>query len=95
MNDLEKMTVEKMIGIYCRNKHQKGDLLCKECSELRDYAHIRLTKCVFGDNKTTCSKCSIHCYKEEMRNRIKDVMRYAAPRIVFYHPILTIKYLFK
>ena len=46
-----------------------------------------------GDKKPFCSNCKIHCYKSEMRERIKNVMRFAGPRIVFRHPIIAVKHL--
>ena len=42
-----------------------------------------------GTGKPTCSKCPVHCYKPEMRDRIREVMRYAGPRMYKRHPILT------
>ena len=37
----------------------------------------------------------IHCYQSDsiMRQQIKDVMRYAAPRMMFTHPILSFSHL--
>ena len=40
--DKEKEIVELMIKIYCRKKHNHKDELCDECSELKNYAHMRL-----------------------------------------------------
>ena len=42
--------------------------------------------------KKTCRNCPIHCYKPEMKKRIQEVMRYAGPRMFFFHPITTIKH---
>ena len=42
------------------------------------------------ETKTFCSNCKVHCYKPEMRARIQEVMRYAGPRMIFYHPLLAI-----
>ena len=82
-----------MIEIYCRKKHghNKGEL-CEECSELLEYAHKRLSYCKFGENKTTCGKCPIHCYKKDMKIKIKEVMRFSGPRLIIYNPVELIKH---
>jgi hypothetical protein len=82
----ERKTVEAMARIFCRNRHRRD--LCPECSELLAYAGRRLDKCPFGEMKPACSNCPIHCYKPDMREQIRAVMRYAGPRIVWRHPVL-------
>lgn len=89
----EKEVVEKMIAVYCRGQgHQKGSL-CPECLSLLQYAHKRLDKCRFGEEKTFCEQCPVHCYGRDMRARIKVVMRYAGPRMLLHHPYLAVKHL--
>lgn len=95
MNEQEKKTVGLMIAIYCRHKHKSPDGLCEECREMKEYAHHRLDKCTFGEQKPTCEKCPIHCYKPAMKEKVRLVMRYAGPRMIFYHPVLAIKHLLK
>ena len=43
-------------------------------------------------NKPKCSQCTMHCYKPVMREKIKAVMRYSGPRMLYRHPILTGKH---
>ena len=38
-------------------------------------ADARLDRCPFRDEKPTCSNCLVHCYKPDMRERIREVMR--------------------
>jgi hypothetical protein len=90
----EGKTVEAMIGIYCRGQHNARQALCKECRTLLDYARQRLETCPFQEGKTTCAKCPIHCYKLDMRARIRTVMRYAGPRMLYRHPIISVQHLF-
>lgn len=90
----EKKVIELMINIYCRKKHNLKDGLCVECEELLEYAHKRLTLCKFGDEKTTCSKCPIHCYKKDMKLKVKEVMRFSGPRLIIYNPIELIRHMF-
>ncbi|MDO5570459.1 MAG: nitrous oxide-stimulated promoter family protein [Bacteroidales bacterium] len=88
----EKETVEEMIHIYC--KWSKGDeALCPACTELLEYAKERLDRCPFGNNKSSCRKCPIHCYSPQMKQRIKEVMKVAGPRMLFVHPIMAIRHL--
>ena len=43
--------------------------------------------CPFMETKTFCSACKVHCYSKEMQEKIKEVMKYAGPRMLFYHPL--------
>ena len=79
-----------MIEIYCRGQHHSTGPLCAECRELFDYAMQRIDKCPFQDDKPTCAKCPIHCYKPAMREKVRRMMRYAGPRMLIYHPVLAI-----
>ena len=88
----EKRTVELMIKIYCKKKHKNKEL-CEECRELLEYAHKRLSFCKFGEEKTTCGKCPIHCYKKDMKEKVKKVMRFSGPRLIIYNPIELIRHL--
>ncbi|WP_071458500.1 nitrous oxide-stimulated promoter family protein [Bacillus massilinigeriensis] len=88
----EKEMVSKMIDLYCRKKHHSA-ALCQECSQLKEYAHLRLSLCRFGEEKTACSNCSVHCYKPVFREKMKSVMRYSGPWMLLYHPIYSIKHL--
>lgn len=90
----EVKTVNAMIAIYCRDKHGKQRSgLCDECRQLAQYAEKRLANCPFQQDKPTCGNCTIHCYKPEMKKRIKAVMRYSGPRMMIHHPFLAITHL--
>jgi hypothetical protein len=90
----EARTIEAMIRIYCRDQHgaMNGEL-CAECLALQQYAGLRLEKCPYQEEKTTCVKCPTHCYKPAMRERIREIMRYAGPRMLLPHPGLTFMHL--
>jgi hypothetical protein len=88
----EARTVSVMIRHYCRDHHGGGPL-CPECRELDACARERLGKCPFGDGKTTCARCPVHCYRPEMRARIRTVMRYAGPRMLLWHPVMAVRHL--
>lgn len=89
----EEKTVRAMIRLYCSDQHASEGGFCAECEQLLAYARARLEKCPFGPEKTTCANCAIHCYKPDMRAAIRQVMRYAGPRMTFRHPILSLMHL--
>lgn len=88
----EKAIVSLMIRIYCRKKHGACSGLCDECEALERYATERSDRCPFMENKTFCSNCKVHCYKPEMRERIRAVMRFSGPRMILYHPLMAIRH---
>jgi hypothetical protein len=88
----EKQTVAAMIDLYCHDQHGANGALCPECGALHDYAMQRLDRCPFGEEKSTCADCTIHCYKPAMRERIRVVMRYAGPRMIWRHPLLAVRH---
>jgi hypothetical protein len=89
----ERETVEAMIGLYCHDQHSTARGLCEDCEALREYARERLDKCPFQEGKTTCAKCPVHCYKQDMREQIRAVMRYAGPRMLYRHPIMALQHM--
>jgi hypothetical protein len=91
-HEREHKTIDAMIALFCRDQHGYKDQLCPECAALTFYARQRLEKCPFGDEKPTCAKCPVHCYKPACREQIKVVMRYAGPRMLLRRPILTIRH---
>lgn len=88
----EKRTVALMSRIYCRKNHGTKKSLCPECEALLQYATQRSDKCPFMETKTFCSNCRVHCYKPEMREKIRAVMRFSGPRMICYHPIMAVRH---
>ena len=87
----EKETVSLMIAVYCRKKHGCRQL-CPECTALDAYARQRSDKCPFMETKTFCSNCKVHCYKPDMRQKIREVMRFSGPRMLTVHPVMAIRH---
>ena len=87
----EKETVSLMISIYCRQNHGCKEL-CPECTALDAYSRLRSDKCPFMETKTFCSNCKVHCYRPDMRQKIREVMRFSGPRMIFHHPIMAIRH---
>jgi hypothetical protein len=91
----EHDTLTCMTQIYCKDHHNQQDGgLCPNCGELMAYSETRLAKCPYGQEKPTCAKCPIHCYKKEKREQVREVMRYAGPRMPLRHPIQALTHVF-
>lgn len=96
----EKEIVSDMILLYCQKQHKsirkasglRKTELCPECAELESYARMRSDKCPFMETKTFCSNCKVHCYQPKMRERIRQVMRFSGPRMLFVHPVAAIRH---
>lgn len=90
----EKETISKIILWYCGKTHApETAALCQDCLELEAYAHQRIQRCPFGASKPACVRCTVHCYQPQKREAIRQVMRYAGPRMLLRHPILTLQHL--
>ena len=92
----ELETIAAMMRIHCADHHREhivaGHTLCPQCEDLLEYARKRLAACPFGPDKPTCTNCQIHCYGPKQREAVRDVMRYAGPRMITRHPILAIRH---
>lgn len=91
-------TLAAMLRIHCQDRHadrahdEQG--LCPECAELLAYARKRLAGCTYGPTKPTCANCRIHCYGAKQRESVREVMRYAGPRMLWRHPLLALAHVF-
>ena len=88
----EKEVVAFMIALYCHKKHG-GKELCPDCQSLTDYAWSKSDRCPFMENKTFCTNCHVHCYEPQMRERIREVMRFSGPRMIIHRPVMAIRHL--
>jgi len=91
--DREIRTVSLMIGMYCRKKHHTGTGLCELCATLERYALRQTENCRFGEDKPVCSACPVHCYKRDRRKKIREVMQFAGPGMIWHHPILALQHM--
>lgn len=89
----ERKTIRAMISRYCRDRHSSRGALCEGCAALEAYAMARLDCCPYRPDKPTCANCPTHCYKADMREQVRVVMRYAGPRMLLRHPLLAILHL--
>ena len=86
----ERRTIEVMIGMYCRAHHAVDGGLCAECHGLLNYAVQCIDGCPLKSAKPACLNCPVHCYKPDMREQMRKVMRFAGPRMIIKHPVLSI-----
>ena len=93
--EIEKLTLTRMISIYCKGNHGSSKVFCGECNELELYAHKRLDLCRYAEDKPACKDCETHCYKSVCRNKIREVMRYSGPRMMFYYPADFLSHFFR
>ena len=99
----DRRTIEKMIVLYCSKNHTGRILksfygnkpICPDCKNLLDYALTRIEKCPYGNDKPNCASCTTHCYKPVMRKYVRKSMRYSGPRVIFYHPLTALIYIYR
>ena len=80
-----------MVKLYCRNHHHSAHL-CELCNEVLNYAKQRVGQCKWQEEKPACAQCTVHCFKPIFRNKIQEMMRYAGPRMIYKHPIITLNH---
>lgn len=88
----DKETIDFMVRLYCKH-HLKTREVPQEYLDLIDYACKRLERCRFGERKPACKDCPIHCYKPELREKTKEIMRWVGPRMIFYAPKATFRHI--
>ena len=95
--DKDRKTLEAIGRIYCAAHHAGGKDatgLCPACRETVDATLARTQVCPNG-HEGNCQDCAIHCQRGEAREHIRQMMAYAAPRMAFRHPLMTLEYLRK
>ncbi|MDJ6965144.1 nitrous oxide-stimulated promoter family protein [Salmonella enterica] len=88
----EKLTIKKMIALY-ESQCPQASAVQGHYEALFAYAQKRLDKCVFGEEKPACKQCPVHCYQPAKREEMKQIMRWAGPRMLWRHPVLTVRHL--
>ena len=91
----EKKTVAAMVRIYCARHHDGAGAPCATCAALLRYSHARLDACPYGAGKPTCKDCPTHCYRPAERAAVREVMRFAGPRMMWRHPWLSIVHVWR
>lgn len=98
----EERVISQMVALYCAGNHDAasrteraccGEPVCPACKAVDAYAVLRTARCRQMHAKTSCEKCPYHCYRPQEREQIRQVMRYAGPRMLTKHPIAAIRHL--
>ena len=86
----EKKTIQHMIGIYCHGQKHAVGKVCGKCRLLLHYAIRCINSCHYqAADKPVCGICPTQCFNPDMREQFNGIMRYAGPRMLLFHPILT------
>jgi hypothetical protein len=108
--DRDIRVLSEFIKIYCDNRHKARNerfkqliqfrndridnpKLCSECKDLLEYSIKRRRLCPLNP-KPMCRKCKIHCYSNEYRLRIKEVMRFSGTYLIRHGRLDLIFYYF-
>jgi hypothetical protein len=83
------------VDVYCAAKHRGADsspvnlpydlgtrMLCPECALFFAYALTKRLLCPLELEKPTCKHCRIHCYDEQHRKKVREIMSYVGRRMV-------------
>ncbi|HCM89632.1 MULTISPECIES: nitrous oxide-stimulated promoter family protein [Vagococcus] len=89
----EKKTVKAMIEIYYKRYQDETHQIEKD--DVESYAMARLNYCRFGEEKPTCKVCPVHCYKKSYKDKMQQIMRYSGPRMLIYHPVMSVEHFMK
>jgi len=85
----DEKVLRAFIAVYCKVHHRdggeqsggvshcdQGREYCPECYALLQYALQRNERCPLVP-KPVCRHCTVHCYKPEMRQKIREVMKFS------------------
>jgi hypothetical protein len=90
----EERTIRLMVSLYCRGHRHSKSGICGECGELSGYLAERFALCPYrAGGKPACGLCRSNCFSGEMHRRFRAIMRYAGPRMLVRHPLLTLAHL--
>ena len=89
----ESVIVQAMIKMYCQQIHNSKGTLCMECESLSKYADKRLLSCMYGEIKPVCKHCPVHCYSPVMREQMRQVMKWAGPKMIIRNPVFAIMHI--
>ena len=91
----DRKVLEAIGCIFCTAHHPgKKDScgLCPSCRETIEATLARAVACPYG-HEGNCQDCTTHCQRGQAQERIRQIMRYAAPRMALRHPLMTAEYL--
>lgn len=85
----DEKVLRAFIAVYCSEHHLNGGdtlpqsthhdhnrVYCSDCYALLNYALQRNERCPLTP-KPVCRHCTVHCYKTQMRDKIRKVMKFS------------------
>ena len=71
-----------------------GKRISREKLTIKKMIDLYQAKCPQASaEKPACKQCPVHCYQPAKREEMKQIMRWAGPRMLWRHPILTVRHL--
>jgi len=93
----EKETIRKTFGVYCHSHHKTNDgkALCPKCTALLATVMLKMQRCPYGITKPICERCDIPCFGTKQTAEFRAIMQGSQRRMLFKHPIMTLKHKLK
>ena len=89
----EKENIRKTFGVYCHSNHNtEEDKLCPKCTALLTTVFTKIGRCPYGITKPICDKCETPCFGEKATNEFLTIMNSSQRKMLFSHPMMTIKH---
>lgn len=90
----ERRALTAQLHIYCRARHGAGQKLCAACAGRQHYIAERMERCELRAAKPTCVTCAFRCYAPPQQVKFRAILRHAAPRLFWQHPLLALWFRF-
>jgi len=89
----ERENIRKTFGAYCNSNHNTSDgKLCPKCTALLTTVMLKIQRCPYGIGKPVCDHCETPCFGEESTAAFLDVMKGGRKKMMFSHPLMTLKH---
>ena len=89
----EKENIKKTFSVYCHANHDTKDAkLCGKCNALLATVLTKIDRCPYGITKPICDKCDRPCFGANPTKEFLRVMESSQTKMLFKHPIMTMKH---
>ncbi len=89
----EKEAIKKTFAVYCHAHHDtEGTKLCSKCNALLATVLTKIDRCPYGITKPICDKCDRPCFGTAPTKEFLQIMDSSQTKMLFKHPILTMKH---
>lgn len=87
----ERRLLSCMVAYYCRKNHGNRVRLCPECADVDRFIRQRC-HCPRQEATRLCRSCPAQCGRPELKEKLRRMVRYACPRMLFRHPVTVSRY---